>query len=82
MAARSRLPLYLGLGVAGAGGYYLYSAGGSPRVASKEFQREAYLTGSELLKAKWSLQMMLPKYSQVLTRRLKNRVKNGQPKLV
>ena len=39
MAARSRLPLYLGLGVAGAGGYYLYSAGGSPRVASKEFQR-------------------------------------------
>ncbi|KAL9107032.1 MAG: hypothetical protein Q9187_008481 [Circinaria calcarea] len=49
MAARSRLPLYLGLGAAGAGGYYLYTAGGSPRVASKEFQHDVakVLPGSQ-----------------------------------
>lgn len=26
--SKSRMPLYLGLGVAGAGGYYLYRSGG------------------------------------------------------
>lgn len=37
--SRSRLPLYLGLGVAGVGGYYLYSAGGDPKVAQKKAER-------------------------------------------
>lgn len=37
--AGSRLPLYLGVGVASAGGYYLYRAGGSPRKAELELER-------------------------------------------
>ena len=37
--SKSRLPLYLGLGVAGVGGYYLYSAGGDPKVAQKKAER-------------------------------------------
>lgn len=39
MAARSRLPLFAGLGAATFGGYYLYRAGGSPKVAEKEMER-------------------------------------------
>ena len=35
---KSRLPLYLGLGVAIAGGYYLYSAGGDPKLAQKKIE--------------------------------------------
>jgi hypothetical protein len=30
----------LGLGAVGLGGYYLYSAGGSPKVAEKQFERK------------------------------------------
>ena len=37
---RSRLPLVLGLTVAGAGGYYLYAAGGDPKVAEKKIERK------------------------------------------
>jgi hypothetical protein len=33
--SKSRLPLYLGLGVAGAGGYYLYNSGGDANAAAK-----------------------------------------------
>ncbi|KAI9833585.1 MAG: hypothetical protein M1819_003538 [Sarea resinae] len=40
-APKSRIPLVLGLTVAGAGGYYLYSAGGSPKVAQKEIEHDA-----------------------------------------
>ncbi|KZF19041.1 hypothetical protein L228DRAFT_264156 [Xylona heveae TC161] len=40
-APKSRLPLYLGLTLAGAGGYYLYSAGGDPKVAEKQFEHDA-----------------------------------------
>ena len=36
---KNRLPLYIGLGVAGIAGYYLYTAGGSPKVAKKEVER-------------------------------------------
>ncbi|KAI9671897.1 MAG: hypothetical protein M1817_003442 [Caeruleum heppii] len=39
--SKSRLPLILGLTVAGAGGYYLYSAGGNPKVAEKKFEHDA-----------------------------------------
>ena len=38
---KNRLPLYIGLGVAGIAGYYLYSAGGSPKVAKKEVERRS-----------------------------------------
>jgi hypothetical protein len=36
--SKSRLPLYLGLGAAAAGGYYLYAAGGIPKQATKKFE--------------------------------------------
>ncbi|KAI9858428.1 MAG: hypothetical protein M1824_004295 [Vezdaea acicularis] len=44
MAARppkSRAPLYVGLAAAGGVGYYLYSAGGNPKVAEKQFEHDA-----------------------------------------
>jgi len=37
---KSRLPLILGLTAAGGVGYYLYSAGGSPKVAEKQFESD------------------------------------------
>jgi len=37
-APKSRLPLALGLTAAGGIGYYLYTAGGSPKVAEKQFE--------------------------------------------
>ncbi|KAI9642914.1 hypothetical protein NHQ30_008648 [Ciborinia camelliae] len=41
MAQRnSRAPLYFGLAAAGGVGYYLYSAGGSPKVAEKQFESD------------------------------------------
>lgn len=36
--SRSRVPLVLGLTAAGGVGYYLYGAGGSPKVAEKNFE--------------------------------------------
>lgn len=47
MAARSRLPLIAGLGAATFGGYYMYRAGGSPKVAEKEMER-TYKTAASL----------------------------------
>ncbi|THW27248.1 hypothetical protein D6D25_06218 [Aureobasidium pullulans] len=41
MAARSRLPLIAGLGAATFGGYYMYRAGGSPKVAEKQIEHDA-----------------------------------------
>jgi hypothetical protein len=35
---KSQLPLYLGLAAAGGVGYYLYTAGGNPKVAEKQFE--------------------------------------------
>jgi hypothetical protein len=35
---RSRAPLYITLAAAGGVGYYLYSAGGSPKVAEKKLE--------------------------------------------
>ena len=37
---KSRLPLYLGTIVAAGAGYYLYTAGGNPKVAEKQFERK------------------------------------------
>ncbi|CAI7579267.1 unnamed protein product [Penicillium glandicola] len=39
--SKSRVPLYLGLAAAGAGGYYLYSAGGSPSAAKHQIKIDA-----------------------------------------
>lgn len=36
--SRSRAPLVLGLTAAGGIGYYLYGAGGNPKVAEKQFE--------------------------------------------
>ncbi|THW99335.1 hypothetical protein D6D13_10184 [Aureobasidium pullulans] len=41
MAARSRLPLIAGLGAATFGGYYMYRAGGNPKVAEKQVEHDA-----------------------------------------
>lgn len=38
--SKSRTPLFLGLAVAGGAGYYLYSAGGSPKAAEKQFEHD------------------------------------------
>lgn len=38
--SRSRAPLAIGLAAAGGVGYYLYSAGGNPRAAEKQFESE------------------------------------------
>jgi len=37
---KSQLPLLLGLTAAGGVGYYLYNAGGSPKVAEKQFEAD------------------------------------------
>ncbi|KAL1899825.1 hypothetical protein Sste5346_002691 [Sporothrix stenoceras] len=38
--SRSRTPLILGIAAAGGVGYYLYSAGGNPKVAEKKFESD------------------------------------------
>ncbi|MCJ1485693.1 hypothetical protein MMC06_005868 [Schaereria dolodes] len=48
MAARSRLPLALGLTAFGGLGYYIYSAGGSPKVAEKKFEHDVAAAGAKL----------------------------------
>ncbi|KAJ9482948.1 hypothetical protein VN97_g10477 [Penicillium thymicola] len=39
--SKSRVPLFLGLAAAGAGGYYLYSAGGDPSAAKHQMRIDA-----------------------------------------
>lgn len=52
--SRSRAPLLLGLTAAGGVGYYLYGAGGSPKVAEKQFEGELQLTQlTTKANAKW-----------------------------
>jgi len=41
MASKSRTPLYLGLALAGAGGYYLYKSGGDPQKAKDQVKADA-----------------------------------------
>ncbi|OIW23651.1 hypothetical protein CONLIGDRAFT_137691 [Coniochaeta ligniaria NRRL 30616] len=40
--SRSRAPLALGLAAAGGVGYYLYTSGGKPKVAEKQFESDAH----------------------------------------
>ena len=47
--SKSRLPLYLGLGVASVGGYYLYSAGGDPKLAQKKAERMRHASAITLI---------------------------------
>jgi len=51
--SRSQLPLYLGLTAAGGVGYYMYQAGGRPKVAEKRFE-------SDMHKAAASVKSELP----------------------
>ncbi|KAF4760327.1 hypothetical protein N7455_002065 [Penicillium solitum] len=39
--SKNRVPLFLGLAAAGAGGYYLYSAGGDPSAAKHQLRIDA-----------------------------------------
>ncbi|KAL0261677.1 hypothetical protein SLS55_003107 [Diplodia seriata] len=51
MAARrggSRIGIYGGLAAAGGIGYYLYQAGGSPKLAEKEFEHDASRLSSKI----------------------------------
>ncbi|KAK4164798.1 hypothetical protein QBC43DRAFT_316814 [Cladorrhinum sp. PSN259] len=48
MAARSRVPIALGSLAAGGIGYYLYSAGGSPRVAERKLETDAHRLSSKI----------------------------------
>ncbi|KAK3989275.1 hypothetical protein QBC44DRAFT_327881 [Cladorrhinum sp. PSN332] len=48
MAFRSRAPIALGAAAAGGIGYYLYSAGGNPRVAEKKFEADAQRASAKL----------------------------------
>jgi len=43
MAAR-RTSVWLGAGAVGLGAYYMYQAGGSPKVAEKQMERKTYLS--------------------------------------
>lgn len=36
--SKSKAPMYLGLAAAGAGGYYLYKAGGDPKAATQDIK--------------------------------------------
>ncbi|KAK0615842.1 hypothetical protein B0T17DRAFT_539366 [Bombardia bombarda] len=47
-AGRSRLPLLFGAGAAGGIGYYLYSAGGSPKVAKHQIESDAHKASAKI----------------------------------
>ncbi|KAK3301416.1 uncharacterized protein B0H64DRAFT_37712 [Chaetomium fimeti] len=46
--SRSKAPLAVGLAAAGGVGYYLYSAGGSPRAAEKQFESDAHHVAAKI----------------------------------
>ncbi|KAL2143726.1 hypothetical protein VTI28DRAFT_10090 [Corynascus sepedonium] len=46
--SRSKAPLAIGLAAAGGVGYYLYSAGGSPRAAEKQFESDAHHVAAKI----------------------------------
>jgi uncharacterized protein YicC (UPF0701 family) len=46
--SRSKAPLAIGLAAAGGVGYYLYSAGGSPRAAEKQFESDAHRVAAKI----------------------------------
>ncbi|KAB5525760.1 hypothetical protein GE09DRAFT_480488 [Coniochaeta sp. 2T2.1] len=46
--SRSRAPLALGLAAAGGVGYYLYTSGGKPKVAEKQFESDAHKAAAKI----------------------------------
>ncbi|KAL2023132.1 hypothetical protein VTK56DRAFT_3738 [Thermocarpiscus australiensis] len=48
MSSKSKAPLAIGALVAGGVGYYLYSAGGSPRAAEKQFESDAHHVAAKI----------------------------------
>jgi hypothetical protein len=46
--SKSRMPALLGLTAAGGIGYYLYSAGGNPKVAQKQAEADAHKASAEV----------------------------------
>ncbi|KAK4190728.1 hypothetical protein QBC35DRAFT_403415 [Podospora australis] len=46
--SRSRAPLALGLAAASGIGYYLYSAGGNPRIAERQAEADAHRAASKI----------------------------------
>ncbi|KAL2375200.1 hypothetical protein BDBG_02475 [Blastomyces gilchristii SLH14081] len=46
--SKSRMPMYLGLAAAGAGGYYLYRTGGDPKRATRQLENDASRAGSKI----------------------------------
>ncbi|KAK1836297.1 hypothetical protein QBC39DRAFT_378390 [Podospora conica] len=46
--SRARAPVLIGTALAGGVGYYLYSAGGSPKVAQKEFESDAHKAAAKI----------------------------------
>lgn len=46
--SRTRAPILIGTALAGGVGYYLYSAGGSPKVAQKEFESDAHKAAAKI----------------------------------
>ncbi|GAB7350027.1 hypothetical protein MBLNU459_g0701t1 [Dothideomycetes sp. NU459] len=48
MAGRSRLPLIATLALGSGAGYYLYSAGGKPKVAEKQMEHDAARLSSKI----------------------------------
>ncbi|KAK0638806.1 hypothetical protein B0T16DRAFT_231758 [Cercophora newfieldiana] len=46
--ARSRAPVLIATAAAGGIGYYLYTAGGSPKVAQKEFESDAHKAAAKI----------------------------------
>jgi len=45
---KSKAPLYLGLAAAGGVGYYLYNAGGNPKVAEKQFESDIHSASAKV----------------------------------
>ncbi|KAL2073628.1 hypothetical protein VTL71DRAFT_10954 [Oculimacula yallundae] len=45
---KSRVPLYLGLAAAGGVGYYLYNAGGNPKVAEKQAEADFHRASAKI----------------------------------
>lgn len=46
--SKSRVPLLLGLTAAGGVGYYLYQAGGQPKVAEKQFESDMHKAAAQV----------------------------------
>jgi hypothetical protein len=47
--SKNRTGLYAALAVAGAGGYYLYRAGGDPKLAKEEMKCTSFIPGFPLI---------------------------------